>query len=145
VATLSWDGARFAEHQLRPALRGVALGNAFDRCPTDDGRKFRAPSRAELESSANMQRLADDVNRARARGLNTIVALGSVASRVMGMLVAAHASEWPEVSVQSVPHPSAQGLLSAAPDRGRGARLADLAAAWERDIADRIIAARGRV
>ncbi len=143
VSTLPWDGARFAEHHLKPVLRGVALGNAFDRCPTDDGKKFRAPSRAELESAENVRRLANDVNHARSRGLQTIIALGSVASRVMGILVSSHASEWPGLSVQSVPHPSAQGLLSAAPDRGRGARLADLAAAWERDIAARIVASRG--
>jgi uracil-DNA glycosylase len=142
VATLPWDGARFAEQGLKPILRGVALGNAFDRCPTDDGKKFRAPSRAELESPENMQRLRDDVHRASARGLTTIIALGRVATNVMDLLFAQFPNEWPAVAVQSVPHPSAQGLLSAAPDRGRGARLADLAAAWEHDLALRIVASR---
>jgi uracil-DNA glycosylase len=51
------------------------------------------------------------------------------------MVVGAHPDRWPHVILTTVPHPSAQGLLSAAPDRGRGLRLADLAAAWEAELA----------
>jgi len=135
VDQLPWDGAAFAQHGLVPELRGVALGNAFDSCPTDDGRKFRAPSRAELESPQNLERLACEVDVAAARGLTLIVALGRVAARTLALLLATHPERWPGVTLHVVPHPSAQGLLSAAPDRGRGARLADLAALWERDLA----------
>ena len=135
VDRLPWDGAAFAQHGLVPALRGVALGNAFDVCPTDDGNKFRAPSRAELESPQNLARLARDVDSAAARGLTLIVALGRVAARTLELLLTTHPERWTGVTLHVVPHPSAQGLLSAAPDRGRGARLADLAAAWERDLA----------
>jgi len=135
VASLPWDGTAFASHGLRPVMQGVALGNAFDRCPTSDGQRFRAPSRAELESAENMARLAHDIDRASARGLRRIVALGRVASLTMAMVVGAHPDRWPPVILTSVPHPSAQGLLAAAPDRGRGLRLADLAAAWEAELA----------
>ena len=128
---LPWDGATFAAASLRPQLRGVALGNAFDRCPTDDGHRFRAPSRVELSSAANEERLRYDVDEAVARGLRLIVPLGRVAAQVMTTLLATHAARWPGVRCEGVVHPSAQGLLSTAPDRGRGARLADLAAQWE--------------
>jgi hypothetical protein len=131
---LPWDGAVFVREALTPALQGVALGNAYDRCPTDDGRRFRAPSRAELESAENVARLAADLDRAHERGLRAIVALGRVASRVSASVLEAEPARWPGVELITVPHPSAQGLLSAAPDRGRGARLADLAQAWERDL-----------
>lgn len=129
--SMPWDGGTFAAAALRPQLRGVALGNAFDRCPTDDGHRFRAPSRAELSSAANEERLRHDVDAAVARGLQLIVPLGRVAAQVMTALLAANAARWPGVRCEAVVHPSAQGLLSTAPDRGRGARLADLAAQWE--------------
>jgi len=135
VASLPWDGTAFASQSLRPVMRGVALGNAFDRCPTNDGQRFRAPSRVELESAGNMARLANDIDTARARGLRRIVALGRVASLTMARVLAQHPDRWPQVILTTVPHPSAQGLLSAAPDRGRGLRLADLAAAWEVELA----------
>jgi hypothetical protein len=135
VASLPWDGAAFAAQSLRPVMHGVALGNAFDRCPTNDGQRFRAPSRAELESAPNVARLAHDLDAARARGLRRIVALGRVASLTMATVLAQHPERWPQVILATVPHPSAQGLLSAAPDRGRGLRLADLAATWEAELA----------
>lgn len=135
VASLPWDGSAFASQSLRPVMRGVALGNAFDRCPTNDGQRFRAPSRAELESAENTARLARDLDAASARGLRRIVALGRVASLTMAMVLAQHPERWPQVTLTTVPHPSAQGLLSAAPERGRGLRLADLAAAWEAELA----------
>ena len=134
VWTGPWDGARFVAAGLRPQLRGVALSNAFDRCPTDDGRRFRAPSRTELTSASNQARLARDIDVAQARGLRLIVPLGRVAAQVMTSLLAAHAARWHDIACHPVVHPSAQGLLSTAPDRGRGARLADLAAQWEAQL-----------
>lgn len=136
VSTLPWEGRVFAEHQLRPTVRGVALGNAYDRCPTDDGRKFRAPSRAELESPENTSRILRDLEHAQSRGLVRVLALGRVAAQAMQRVMALSSELSANVGLTAVPHPSAQGLLSAAPERGRGARLADLAAAWERDLAD---------
>jgi hypothetical protein len=131
---LPWDGAAFAAAGLAPVMHGVALDNAFDRCPSDDGRRFRAPSRAELESDANTARLADTLDRAFARGLRRVIALGRVAAREAERLLARHPARWPGVVLARVVHPSAQGLLSTAPDRGRGARLADLAARWEAEL-----------
>ncbi|GJG89835.1 hypothetical protein tb265_50160 [Gemmatimonadetes bacterium T265] len=48
----------------------------------------------------------------------------------------------PGVRYVAVPHPSAQGLLSAAPDRGRGAHLRDLAAGWRHRLAQVLEVAR---
>lgn len=128
IADLPWDGAVFRAHGLTPTVTGVALGNAFDRCPTDDGMKFRAPTREELEGADNLARLARDIDTLRSRGLRGVVTLGRVAARTLDAVRRRGALD----GVTSVPlvHPSAQGLLSMAPDRGRGARMVDLQAAW---------------
>ena len=128
VETLPWDGSRFAAAALRPVVHGVALGNAFDRCPTDDGVKFRAPSRHELEGAENVARLTRELRILRARGLAGVVTLGRVAARTMDVVFAR--TPMPDIARHAVPHPSAQGLLSMAPNRGRGARMADLQEAW---------------
>ncbi|MBL0171348.1 MAG: hypothetical protein IPP90_11555 [Gemmatimonadaceae bacterium] len=128
IETLPWDGARFRAAALRPVARGVALGNAFDRCPTDDGLSFRAPTRSELEGPENVARLNAELMALQARGLRGVVTLGRVATRTMDVVLA-HAP-LPTLVMRAVPHPSAQGLLSMAPDRGKGARMADLQEAW---------------
>ena len=128
VDTLPWDGARFHEAGLRPAAHGVALGNAFDRCPTDDGVSFRAPSRAELEGPDNVQRLVRELETLRDRGLRGLVTLGRVATRTLDVVLA-HAP-MPSLMRHALPHPSAQGLLSMAPGRGKGARMQDLQEEW---------------
>ena len=137
LATLPWDGARFREAALRPIAHGVALGNAYDRCPTDDGIAFRTPTRAELEGPTNVKRLADELTRLHARGLRGIVTLGRVATRTMDVVLAQF--PMPTLVCVAVPHPSAQGLLSMAPDRGKGARMADLQDAWMTLCRDRIV------
>jgi uracil-DNA glycosylase len=137
LATLPWDGARFRDAALRPVAHGVALGNAYDRCPTDDGVAFRTPTRAELEGPTNVKRLADELTRLHARGLRGIVTLGRVATRTLDVVLAQF--PMPTLVCAAVPHPSAQGLLSMAPDRGKGARLADLQEAWMALCRDRII------
>ena len=43
--------------------------------------------------------------------------------------VLAHAP-MPSLVRHALPHPSAQGLLSMAPDRGKGARMQELQEAW---------------
>jgi hypothetical protein len=45
------------------------------------------------------------------------------------------------VRLAAMPHPSAQGLLSMAPHRGRGARMADLQALWRHRCAEALLAA----
>lgn len=139
VDTMPWDGARFHEAGLRPAAHGVALGNAFDRCPTDDGKSFRAPSRLELEGPENVQRLAGELEMLRARGLRGLVTLGRVATRTMDVVLA-HAP-MAVLTRHALPHPSAQGLLSMAPGRGKGARMQDLQDAWMDRCRDMIIEA----
>lgn len=136
LATMPWDGAAFADAGMRPVVAGVALGNAFARCPTDNGQTFRAPSRAELESPANLQRLQQDLRALHARGLRGVVTLGKVAARTMARVL----QELPDLHLlqQAIPHPSAQGLLSMAPDRGKGARMADLQAAWMARCAEQL-------
>ena len=139
VDTMPWDGTRFHEAGLRPAAHGVALGNAFDRCPTDDGSSFRAPSRAELEGPENVLRLASELETLRGRGLRGLVTLGRVATRTMDVVLA-HAP-MPSLARHALPHPSAQGLLSMAPGRGKGARMQDLQEAWMARCRDMIIEA----
>ncbi len=142
LETLPWDGAVFAAEGLRPLLRGVAVGNAFPCCPTNDGQRFRAPSRAELQSRENRERLRRELDALASRGLSIVLALGRVATDTLQSVVAEHVERWPNLRIVSVPHPSAQGLLSAAPERGKGARLADLAAAWEANLAQIVRASR---
>lgn len=130
-----WDGARLQAAGLRPRLRGVALGNAFPRCPTADGERFRAPKDGELRDSDNLRRLASDLQAAadRCPGRLRILGLGRRAAWVLARL-----PEPPPHDLQVLPHPSAQGLLQAAPDRGRGLRLQDLQEAWTADLAGRL-------
>jgi uracil-DNA glycosylase len=125
---MEWDGALFAANGIVPIAQGVALGNAFDCCPTDDGATFRAPTRAELEGTANLSRLTRDITMLRPRGLKGIVTLGRVATRTIDTLL--KRTPMPELARRALPHPSAQGLLSMAPDRGKGAKMADLQEAW---------------
>lgn len=127
-AGVAWDGAALVAAGVRPSLSHAVLTNAYDRCPTDDGQRFRAPTRAERESAANLARLRRDIAHATARGADRICCLGKVAAGVVALL------DLP-VTVHALPHPSAQGLLTAAPDRGRGARMADLEAAWVANLA----------
>lgn len=128
IDAMPWDGATFATRGLRPIAHGVALGNAFDRCPTDDGTSFRAPARSELEGADNIARLLGEIDTLRERGLRGIVTLGRVATKTMDVVLSR--ASLPTLARHAVPHPSAQGLLSMAPDRGKGARMSDLQAQW---------------
>lgn len=128
IDRMEWDGALFVANGIVPLAHGVALGNAFDRCPTDDGATFRAPLRSELEGTSNLARLMRDITTLRTRGLKGIVTLGRVATRTIDTLY--KRTPMPELARRALPHPSAQGLLSMAPDRGRGAKMADLQEAW---------------
>jgi uracil-DNA glycosylase len=125
-----WDGLRLSAAGLRPVLSGVALSNAHACCPTADGRKFRAPTRAELEAPGNLGRLRSELEEGLRRGASRVVTLGRCAARTLAPLAAAAGLEHVGLA-----HPSAQGLLSEAPGRGRGLRLADLQAAWVERLA----------
>ncbi len=130
AAWAPWDGARFRAEGLRPRLRGAALGNAYPSCPTDDGHAFRAPKDRELKSEPNLTRLRRELGEAcsRSGGSLRIVTFGK---RALVLRDPLHdlPLEW-----HALPHPSAQGLLQAAPGKGRGMKLSDLQAAWEAEL-----------
>ncbi|MEP6763287.1 MAG: uracil-DNA glycosylase family protein [Gemmatimonadaceae bacterium] len=128
IDELPWDGAKFRAAGYAPIAINVALTNAFNHCPTDDGMRFRAPTRAELEGDENSSRLATEISGFKKRGLGGVVTLGKVAERTVRFVIDKHFAN--EIQVHALPHPSAQGLLSMAPNRGRGAKMADLQAQW---------------
>lgn len=123
-----WDGARFRALGLLPTLHGTALSNAFPACPTKDGEHFHAPSDRDLLAPANLQRLATELARAGSgRGASLrVIAFGKRAEWVLARL-----PDRPPFELHALPHPSAQGLLQGAPNRGKGMRLPDLRIAWQ--------------
>lgn len=126
-----WDGARFKALGLAPRLRGTALSNAYPACPTKDGDHFHAPSNRDLLAPANLARLAAELTRAAAGQAAPlrVIAFGKKAEWVLGRL-----PEAPPFELHALPHPSAQGLLQGAPDRGKGLKLMDLRAAWQQRL-----------
>ena len=127
AAYAHWDGAALRALGLAPELVGAALSNAFPCCPSRDLQSFRAPTDAELRSPANLARLKAELDQAAARcqGRLRVVAMGRRAQWIFQ-----REAGWPGFDLRSLPHPSAQGLLQAAPGRGKGLKLADLQAAW---------------
>ena len=126
-----WGGARLKALGLQPALEQVALSNAFPTCPTRDGQTFRAPSDAELRSPENLARLEWELHEGMRRCPQRlrVIALGRRAAWILHPLGANLDFELCEL-----PHPSAQGLLQAAPGKGKGLKLADLQAGWEKKL-----------
>jgi uracil-DNA glycosylase len=131
-----WDGARFKALGLAPRLRGTALSNAFPACPTKDGEHFHAPSNRDLLAPANLARLAGELGRAAAgrNGPLRVIAFGKRAEWALARLVGASV-----LDLHALPHPSAQGLLQGAPNRGKGLRLADLRAAWQERLEELLL------
>lgn len=129
----TWDGKLLKEAGLYPSLHGVALGNAYPICPTKDGQTFRAPTNAELRSPENLARIRDDVKRAASLcpGRLRVIAMGKRALWLFGRLEGAQ-----EIELHVLPHPSAQGLLQGAPNKGKGLHLADLELAWRARLAE---------
>lgn len=131
----AWDGAVLRDAGVRPEAVDVWLTNAYDRCPTDDGEHFRAPSARERHAPANLARLRADLDAAHARGAVQVCCLGRVAGAVVARLE-------PPMAVHVLPHPSAQGLLMAAPNKGKGMALATLEAGWAARLVALLEAAR---
>lgn len=125
-----WDGARLRAAGRAPELHRTALGNAYPSCPTQDGHSFRAPTDRELRDPENVARLRQDLATAReqAQGRLQVITLGKRAAFIVEGLLE------PGDRLAALPHPSAQGLLQAAPGKGRGLRLADLQEAWEAEL-----------
>jgi hypothetical protein len=127
-----WDGAALRDGGLAPVLLGAALSNAFPVCPSRDLQTFRAPTDAELRHPDNLGRLRDLLHRAAQRcpGTLRVIAMGKRSQWILQQLEGI-----PPVQLHGLPHPSAQGLLQAAPDKGKGCKLAELQAQWEARLA----------
>ncbi|MFZ1615342.1 MAG: uracil-DNA glycosylase family protein [Holophaga sp.] len=127
-AYADWDGARLKANGLVPIITGVALSNAYPSCPTRDGQTFKAPTDRELAGPENLARIGQELTLAASRcpGRLRVIALGKRAQWLFQRIEGA-----PVFDLVTLPHPSAQGLLQAAPGKGKGLRLADLQAAWE--------------
>lgn len=134
VDELPWDGEAFRDAGLRPVARGIALGNAYDRCPTDDGHSFRAPTRRELASPENVARIRGDIERFSRRGLRGIVTMGRVAANAIDLVL----KDWPQPDLvrRAVVHPSARGLISLLPRAGTGVRMVELQERWKEMCAE---------
>jgi hypothetical protein len=132
AAYARWDGAGFRESGLLPVLRGSALSNAFPLCPSRDLETFRAPTDAELRSQANLARIRTELRAAAERcpGALRVITLGKRAQWIFRELEGAPAFE-----LHGLPHPSAQGLLQAAPEKGKGLKMVDLQREWEANLA----------
>ena len=126
-----WDGAWFKAEGLRPELAGAALSNAFPSCPTRDGQTFKAPTDTELRRPENLARILGELHQAAARcpGTLRVITLGKRAHWLFQRLEGAPAFE-----LRALPHPSSQGLLQAAPGKGKGLKLADLQREWETSL-----------
>jgi hypothetical protein len=127
----AWDGAKLRDSHCFPRLFRTALGNAFPRCPTRDGLKFRAPTDSELMSPENQRRLLTDLETCRSRcdGTLSVITLGKRASFALHRI-----GQELSIELHQLPHPSSQGLLQAAPGKGKGLKLADLQRDWESDL-----------
>jgi hypothetical protein len=128
-----WDGARFKALGLMPHLHGTALSNAYPACPTKDGEHFHAPSNKQLLAPANLARLTAELARA-AQGRTSplrVLAFGKRAEWVLNQV-----KDGPSLAFHALPHPSAQGLLQGAPNRGKGLKLNDLRMEWQVRLAN---------
>ncbi|MBK9797835.1 MAG: hypothetical protein IPP58_15415 [Holophagaceae bacterium] len=126
-----WDGSRFKALGLAPRLHGTALSNAYPACPTRDGEHFHAPTNKDLLAPANLDRLRAELRRAAGESADRlrVIAFGKRAEWILRRLPDA-----PAFDLHALPHPSAQGLLQGAPNRGKGLRLADLREAWQETL-----------
>jgi uracil-DNA glycosylase len=126
-----WSGERFQRLGLEPELLDVALSNAFPSCPTRDGQTFHAPTDAELRNPSNLSRLKQELKMAQERCPSQlrVITLGRRAAWTLKRL-----EQEPPFELWELPHPSAQGLLQAAPGKGKGLKLADLQRAWEENL-----------
>jgi uracil-DNA glycosylase len=139
--TLKLLGLELIRRDLRPTLYGVMLSNAYDRCPAASLTRIRPPTSLELQSESNRARLREELSAARSRGCHLVVAMGRIAGQVLSEALITLPPP-PEgrspMALVIRPHPSAQGLLQAAPDRGRGCKMVDLEAAWVQQTAELI-------
>lgn len=123
-----WDGASLIAAGIRPTLIGTALSNAYPVCPTDDGERFRAPTKAELSDAANVRRIERELAKARRRGLRTVIVLGRIADWLLGVHLGLRQD--PELNYEQITHPSPLGLMGMAKRAGKGARVSEMKTEW---------------
>lgn len=126
-----WNGATLKAKGLFPVLKAAGLSNAYPVCPTRDGHSFKAPSDSELKDPKNLARLEAELEQALARCPDClrVITLGRRARWILERW-AGH----PRIELCALPHPSAQGLLQSAPDKGKGMKLHDLQYEWARRL-----------
>ena len=132
LADVRWDGTALIEAGIRPILSNAALSNAYPVCPTDDGHKFRAPTRAEMSSPENVRRVRAELAKAKKRGLRAVVALGRVADWLLGKHL--DLEHDPDIAYHQITHPSPLGLMGMAKRAGKGVRVAAMKEQWKTDF-----------
>ena len=132
IEGVKWDGAALIEAGIRPSLSDAALSNAYNVCPTDDGQRFRAPSKAEMSSVANVRRVRAELAKARKRGLRTVIVLGRVADWLLGTHLGLR--DDPDIAYHQITHPSPLGLMGMAKRAGKGVRVSAMKDQWKADF-----------
>jgi len=132
IDDVRWDGAALIAAGSRPVLTDVALSNAYPVCPTDDGQKFRAPTKAEMSSAANVRRVRAELVKARKRGLRHVVVLGRVADWLLGTHLGLR--DDPGITYHQITHPSPLGLMGMAKRAGKGVRVSAMKEQWKADF-----------
>jgi hypothetical protein len=129
---IPWNGTALKEAGVRPVLIGTALSNAYPVCPTDDGQHFRAPTKAEMSSAANVRRVRAELAKARRRGLRTVIVLGRPADWLLGVHLGLKDAE--DLTYHQMVHPSPLGLMWLARRAGKGARVSTMKEEWMRQF-----------
>ena len=132
IDDVRWDGTALRSAGIRPLLSDAALSNAYPVCPTDDGHKFRAPTKAEMASPANVRRVRAELAKARKRGLRSVVVLGRVADWLLGTHLGLR--DDPEIAYHQITHPSPLGLMGMAKRAGKGIRVSAMKDQWKADF-----------
>jgi uracil-DNA glycosylase len=132
IAGVKWDGEALTAAGIKPMLTDAALSNAYNVCPTDDGQHFRAPSKAEMSSAVNVRRVRAELEKARKRGLRTVVVLGRTADWLLGTHLGLR--DDPDIAYHQITHPSPLGLMGMAKRAGKGVRVSAMKEQWKADF-----------
>ena len=129
---IRWDGAALREAGIRPIVSDAALSNAYQVCPSDDGEHFRAPSKAEMSSAANVKRVRAELAKARKRGLHTVIVLGRTADWLLGTHLGLR--DDPSIAYHQITHPSPLGLMGMAKRAGKGVGVSAMKEQWQKEF-----------
>lgn len=132
IDDIRWDGAALRAEGIRPIVTDVALSNAYQVCPTDDGEHFRAPSKAEMSSPDNVKRVRAELAKARKRGLHTVIVLGRTADWLLGTHLGLEDDD--SIAYHQITHPSPLGLMGMAKRAGKGVRVSAMKEQWKKEF-----------